>query len=71
MVGLNGFKRSPNFFGPVDDGVVDDGVVDDEVVEDGKWEAFRACCFTSVGEGIRVLRYLAKGVISCAERERK
>ena len=44
-----------------------DGVVDDEVVE----EAFRACCFTSVGVGISVLRYLAKGVISCAERVRK
>ena len=28
-------------------------------------------CFTSVGEGIRVLRYLARGVISCVERERK
>lgn len=43
-----------------------DGV--DDGVEGGK--AFRAC-FTSVGEGIRVLRYLVKGVISCAERERK
>jgi hypothetical protein len=39
-------------------------------VEDGNSEAFRAF-FTSVGDGIRVLRYLAKGVISCAERERK
>ena len=48
-------------------------VVDDEVVEDDNEssEAFRACCFTSAGEGMRVLRYLAKGVISCAERERK
>ena len=43
-----------------------DGVDEDEESE----EAFRAC-FTSVGEGIRVLRYLAKGVISCVERERK
>jgi hypothetical protein len=37
---------------------------------EGNPEVFRAC-FTSVGEGIRVLRYLAKGVISCVERERK
>ena len=59
---LNGFNRSPKFFWAVDGVVVDD---------DGNPEVFRACCFTSVGEGIRVLRYLAKGVISCAERERK
>ena len=64
MVGLNGFNRSPRFFWAVDDDV---GVV---VVVEGNSEAFRAC-FTSEGEGIRVLRYLAKGVISCAERERK
>jgi hypothetical protein len=52
------------------DGVVVDEAVDED--DDGNSEAFRrACCFTSVGEGIRVLRYLAKGVISCAERERK
>ena len=62
FVGLNGFNRSPRVF----------WVVDEEEVEDDEIsETFRACCFTSVGEGIRVLRYLAKGVISCAERERK
>ena len=36
----------------------------------GTSEAFRAC-LTSVGVGIRVLRYLARGVISCVERDRK
>jgi hypothetical protein len=33
-------------------------------------EALRACR-TSVGEGIRVLRYLASGVISWVDREQK
>jgi len=36
----------------------------------GNSETFRAR-FTSVGEGIRVFRYLARGVISCVDRDRK
>ena len=68
MVGLNGFNRSPKFFWALDGVVV--GVVDDDE-DDEISETLRACCFTSEGEGIRVLRYLASGVISCAERERK
>ena len=52
------------------DGVVVVVVVVVVLEDDEVSKTFRAC-FTSVGDGISVLRYLAKGVISCAERERK
>lgn len=59
FVGLNDFNR--RYWLDAVDAV--DGV-------GGNSEALRAR-FTSVGDGIRVLRYLARGVISCVDRERK
>lgn len=54
-------------------GVGSVGVARDEWGDDddvGNVEVLRACR-TSVGEGIRVLRYLDSGVISWVDREQK
>jgi len=57
------------------DGVVEDGIIPWDGEGDGRagrgYPDATRTRWTSDGEGIRVLRYRATGVMTCAEREQK
>jgi len=56
-----------------DDDVAEDGMIVCDGEGEREWENpdARRTRWTSDGEGIRVLRYRATGVMTCAEREQK